>query len=255
MTFEEACDVAVRELNEAQNTGIYYDVDVSWELSEGGITNPELPPLPADYLSNCGIKRLSELGETGDDSDVRAVLTDDFSGSAGGWAVDGDADYDMGYKDNEYEIAVKKTHLAVWSFAPITASVSGFFVLDVSARLYKGAKGSYGLLFKEKDGSDFCVFSIDPITRTYKFEKSVKNGWETIIDSTSSDLIRAGRLANRLTVAVDNGMVVFYLNEQKLTAASISSWKTPAAVGLCASSEDTVPVIVRFDDFGVYVNP
>jgi len=56
-SFEKALEEGARKLAEAQESGVFYLIDVQKELSEGRVTNPELPMLPPDYLEKCGIKR------------------------------------------------------------------------------------------------------------------------------------------------------------------------------------------------------
>ncbi len=57
LSFEKAVEVGAQNFQKALQSEVYYLVDVQRELTEGRIPNPELPPLPADFLNQCGIKR------------------------------------------------------------------------------------------------------------------------------------------------------------------------------------------------------
>lgn len=56
-TFEESTAAGKRKFAEAQQDGRLIVVQVARELSAGRVSNPELPPLPGDYLEKLGIRR------------------------------------------------------------------------------------------------------------------------------------------------------------------------------------------------------
>jgi hypothetical protein len=57
MSFEQAIQAGARNLKKAREEGLLYLVEVSRELGEGRISNPELPPLGTDFLEKLGIRR------------------------------------------------------------------------------------------------------------------------------------------------------------------------------------------------------
>lgn len=57
MTFEQALAKGQEAYAKAEQEGLLLVVDVAKELAEGRVSHPELPALPADYLSKLGIRK------------------------------------------------------------------------------------------------------------------------------------------------------------------------------------------------------
>ena len=58
LSFDDAVKLGIKEFNEALQKGVFYFVDVRQEQTEGRIPNPELPPVPVDFLKSVGISRI-----------------------------------------------------------------------------------------------------------------------------------------------------------------------------------------------------
>ncbi len=60
MTFDQAVKTGNQELAKMLSTGPYYLINVKDVLTNGRVTNPELPSLDTTYLETCGIKRITD---------------------------------------------------------------------------------------------------------------------------------------------------------------------------------------------------
>ncbi|MBI4910616.1 MAG: hypothetical protein HY820_43790 [Acidobacteria bacterium] len=61
MTFQQAAEVGLKNLQKYYGDGVYYLVDVQHQLSLGRVPNPELPAVGNDFLEKSGIRRLEDM--------------------------------------------------------------------------------------------------------------------------------------------------------------------------------------------------
>lgn len=276
LTFEQAVEIATKELKEAFQKGVYYIVDVKAELSSGRIPNPELPAVSADFLAQCGIKRFSKdttsttnndnnssnsnnngaqtQNDTSGNNKEGVVFLDDFTNPNSGWSNKDNTENSWGYTKGVYEGRAKKKNFWYGTFAPLSVPLPPVYIVQADMALANGRDGSYGILFNCGDNSNvFYVFMINPSSRSFALWKSVEDGWEYPIKWTSSNYIKSGSSTNTVAVIQGGNRIILAINGQALNSdvITIDEASGTKKVGLCILSGNDLPTDVLYDNFQV----
>ena len=185
---------------------------------------------------------------------VRFPYKDDFGDIASGWSSTTANTSARYYQDGEYHIVVKKENLVSWTSRSGDVS-QGFddVMIQVAAKRAEGAKGNYGIVFRERvdtdNKNDAYFFRVDPTTGMYILHKLIQSEWTTLIDWTKSSAIRTGSETNVLKVLVRGSQITLFVNGQQLGSVTDSTFSR-GKIGMCASSyTGETNFHVAFDDF------
>ncbi len=181
----------------------------------------------------------------------RVLLRDDFSDPRTGWATSDDPNGKLRYVDGEFEISFDVPGRFAGSPAPRVrcADCTG----EVTVRLLTAVLGLTGIVMAQNaDGSKFVACFI---TNDGRFTVQQLDGaaWTTLVPTTRSPAVRTDA-PNRLRAVRAAGRLTFYANDVKLTELDVPDLANVGFVGLAATSGQTVPFTVRFDDFELREN-
>jgi 3-keto-disaccharide hydrolase len=110
---------------------------------------------------------------------------------------------------------------------------------------------SEGLVFRATDNNHFYAVLIDPRTGKYAVKKWDGNKSSDLVPSTDAALIKRKNEVNQLRVDGDGSNFTIYLNGDKLTDFSDSSY-AKGEIGFIASSVDAVNNHIHYDNPKVY---
>jgi hypothetical protein len=190
--------------------------------------------------------------------DSLRLFFDNFGDPNSGWYTAENEGWKVGYLDGEYQMLLKKTE---WGgmVTPDLVLPEDFYI-EVDARQASGNLSSYGLMFGIQyigaayEGYQLIVY---PAAGVYVLEKrNTDASWMLLIDWTYSAAIGQGMATNHLRVDRIGTLVDIYINGTLVTTFADGSFTGAGRdAGIRAYSYDSVPVDVRFDNFGAYRIP
>jgi len=183
------------------------------------------------------------------------LFSDDFAVDEGGWSV---GEYEgtrvLGNREianGAYRWEAEAIDGFVWWSLPETDAVSSYYA-QVSAQQVSGAMGAqYGLIIGHDDSDNYGLFKIDPSEQEFKFSIRYEGEWATVIDWTSTNLIRSSGL-NWMAVIVEGDSYSFYINDQfvaRVNENRLGSGKVGLAIELNNAGETAV---IEFDNFSLH---
>lgn len=177
-----------------------------------------------------------------------AYYTDDFSNPDSGWPVSDDSSRKYAYTGGQYQIWVKNPS---WRASSTSGAKAIDFTAAVSAHRASGTSGSYGLLFGiNEDWSEYYEFRMG--VSQYRLQRCASGSCAILKDWTSANAIRTGTGVNRTKVIRQGANITVYNNNQYLAKVVDNSYTGLRRIGLFASSSNSGPLDVRFDDFSLY---
>ena len=180
----------------------------------------------------------------------RVVMTDPFDSNKNKWLNEASDDEfaNVNYQvvDGVYRWNVT-THKSFIGWVRAGKKTYSDFSVSVDVRQVSGAENAdYGLVFREDTDGNFYYFAIKNSGQYSLYE--YVGQWNTLIDWTDSDLIKAGE-SNRITVIAQGAEFTFFLNDQYLTSISdehISKGSIALAIEMAQENDEAV---FEFDNF------
>ena len=178
------------------------------------------------------------------------LFEDDFSDSSSGWDNFEDEDGITGYREEGYQILIKKSDWYFWSTPGLNLAD---VIIDVDTFMHGGPENNeFGVICRYLNNENFYIFSIssDGFYGISKFVNGVQSGVgldemqfddSTINLGAASNHIRASCIGENLTLEV-NGRLLAGFKDSDLTLGD---------VGLIASTFNEAGTDIIFDNFVV----
>lgn len=183
------------------------------------------------------------------ESNWRVVLKDTFDSNKNNWYV---KPTDDEYAKTIYEIKNGKYTWDSTAYQGVINQISigdtslSDFYLSVDIQQVSGPNSAdYGVTFREDTNSNFYYFGIDG-RGEYGFSLYNKD-WSTLINWTSSSLIRPGQ-ANRITVLAEGSHFTFFINDQYLTEMSDDTLKNGTTALAIEEANKDDHAVFEFDN-------
>lgn len=181
-----------------------------------------------------------------------SILIDDFSDSSSGWELASDSEYELKYDDGQYLVSVHVPDTSAWG-SPASTYVFSDFVMEAESRQVAGPDDAdFGLVLRNRQGSDFYYFAVSSSQRMYSVQRSQGDNWVELVEWTDSEAVAGGDAVNLLRAECIGSTLRFYVNGQFLVEVSDDTY-AEGAVGLMAETFDAGGTIVGFDNVRVQV--
>lgn len=132
-------------------------------------------------------------------------------------------------------------------------SYPDFYAATTAAWMGAAPDARYGLQFRWQDASNFYVLFVHDGTQQFSLQAVFGNNWETLLDWTQSNAIRAGG-SNRLAVLAQGPRIVLYINGEQV--GEVNDGRIPAGqAGLAIDLTEGQDAALQFDDFELRVPP
>jgi len=180
------------------------------------------------------------------------LYEDDFRDPGSGWDTWSEVATSGKYVDGEYRLAVYSEDYMAWSYSADDQEFKDV-AIEVDARQVEGSLDStFGLIVRHQiDEERYYWFQISG-DGYYSVEKKGDDEWILLQAWEASDAIRQGLDAiNRIRVVCYGDRFSFYVNNTHLTDLTDGTLRA-GAVGLAAGAYAEPPVVVHFDNLGVY---
>lgn len=178
------------------------------------------------------------------------IISDQFNDNQNNWTT-GDINTDL-YTGNKDIYSGKmvwtvneSTGFVHWDW-PTADGLTNYYISVDARRISGPLNACYGLLFRG-DGSNYYIFEVCD-DQTYRVNlHSDENGWETLIDWTTTDVIKPDQV-NKLAVAAQGSYFEFYINDQLMSTLNDSRWASGYA-GIMIEVNDGDTATFEFDNF------
>jgi hypothetical protein len=164
------------------------------------------------------------------------VISDTFDNNQNQWATglkSGDLSTEtLTIESGKYNwTATAKDGFVYWT-TPITETVNDFYLAADAQQISGAEDGDMSLIFHEADNSNFYLFEVSSVKK-FSLSQLVKNEWQTPIDWTDSEAIKAFE-PNHLEVIGVNRTYYFYINGSQV-GSYIESNPTEGSSGVAVA--------------------
>lgn len=178
------------------------------------------------------------------------ILSDTFDDNANDWPT-GEEESDLSMVNIQLDARYRwkvtaKDHFIYWA-RPDGPVVSDFSLSVDGQQLSGAADGQFGLLLREVDSDNYYLFRISN-DGYYAFHRSTPEGWETIVEWTSTEAIRPNQV-NHLSAIAQGARFIFFVNEQLIGEADddhLSEGQCGVVIGLFNPEDEAT---FEFDNF------
>jgi LPXTG-motif cell wall-anchored protein len=185
----------------------------------------------------------------------KLVYEDDFSSKKSGLEDNLTAtDYSRGFHaPGVYHLKDLKPNETHWSLFPDQSFGEFTFQADVWDNSDDVSAGdvSEGLVFRATDKDHFYTVLVDPRQGTFAVRKWDGGKASDLVAAKDSALVKRKNEVNQLRVDGDGGKFTIYLNGDKLTDFSDSSY-AKGQIGFIASNVDATGNHIHFDNVKIY---
>ena len=178
------------------------------------------------------------------------LYQDDFGDPNSGWGTVTHDHYERGYWQGEYRFFVKNLNWYVPALSPTSFTD---FDLRVQAR-YEGGLGgkAYAVAFRRVDSDNWYAWWVDPISGSYRLNKSVRGEWTTLIGWGRSPWLQPNANSMDLRVVARGAKFQLYINDTPIDSYSDASHAS-GRVGLFALNDvDQDGAEMFFDNLRVF---
>jgi Domain of Unknown Function (DUF1080) len=185
----------------------------------------------------------------------KLVYEDDFSSKKSGLEDNLTAtDYSRGFHaPGVYHLKDIKANETHWSLFPDKSYGEFTFQADVWDNSDDVTAGdiSEGLVFRTTDNDHFYAVLVDPRKGTFAVRKWDAGKASDLVAAKDSALVKRKNEVNQIRVDGDGGNFTIYLNGDKLTDFSDSSY-TKGQIGFIASNVDATANHIHFDNVKIW---
>ena len=180
-----------------------------------------------------------------------ALLTDDFSNSAGGWGTGTDSQSSVEYVDGGLHMKAFQDNFFTWS-NPGHASYQDVHLEVTAQNPSADTSPGFGLMCDQQtEHGSYYYFAIRP-DGEYVIGKSAAGQDDVFLTNNDkwaiSDQIEKSAASYRLGADCGNGTLTFYVDGHEIDSASDATY-TDGGVGLFLWSGDQASGEVTYDDF------
>ncbi len=170
---------------------------------------------------------------------------DDFRDSSSGWPTSSnDPNFTIGYRSGEYYEITHNT--ANWYLGLVGIGVGNVdYSAKTNVRMADNSPVRYGLLFEWTSWENYLLFTVNPVSQSWRLERRSGSGFSTIAESNSS-CIDMNQGWNTLEARVEGSTVTLLADGCSVYSSNVGL-SGSAYVGLYSKPGTNTGVTSRFD--------